>query len=127
MSCCADCINVCTIEKCGNDLVIGTIADVDTDVFVYADRIDGRSQKQLVTSDGTGKVTMDLTDPSPHYYDAQNIFEIYVTATNASNPSDRYEVTLMDGETTGECFNVKFFQVFEGEDYSDVQEQALTV
>lgn len=90
----------------GGTLVLGTISDTDTDVYIWAENTaTGVKNRQEATSSGAGLVTMDLTDPKTSFYHDNATYEIWVT-DQTEDVSDALTLTI--GSQTTECISVRF-------------------
>lgn len=107
---CVDCQPTNLIPTCTTALVLGTIPDLTTAVFIYVRNLTtGNTHRQSVTSDGAGLVTMDTTDPVPSFYSPNMTYEVWITLATG-DLEDRLDITVGTVTITGDdaCLNLNF-------------------
>lgn len=77
---CSKCTTVKDLPKCLDQIVIGTIADINTPVDIYLQTSTERLTKFTTTSDGAGVVKLDTTDFEPNQVLK---YDLWVTLENA--------------------------------------------
>lgn len=110
MTQCNPCSRMKPLSRCMAVLTIGTIAALNTAVYVYIlNHTTGVRVRFPATSNAiTGLVTVDLTDyPQIQGHD----YEVYVTLASATNADERLTVTISTVEYT--CFAVSFVTVLD--------------
>lgn len=102
MSICDQCQKTVNPPLCVTALIIGTIADLTTAVYVYQKHIgSGRTVRYDVTSDGAGLVSIE-----PQSLMAHQPYEYWITATNSQ---DKKPITV-DG-TAYDCLLVEYDKI----------------
>lgn len=110
MSCTA-CQATKIIPSCTDELVIGSVEDASTDLYVYIKNLTtGYVHRQEVMSNEYGLVTLDLSLPDISFYNPNNTYESWVTLQDAQI-DDRLPVTIGDDDYT--CFALNFEKVFD--------------
>lgn len=121
MSC--NCTQIKKLPTCINELVIGTIALVSQDVYVF---IHNKSINHTIrltgVSDVDGLVTVDFMGLPDNFFSENYTYEIYITATNTS-PNDREDITI--DTTTDSCLMVSFMRI-EDESIESVYYSTVT-
>jgi len=78
---CPDFTCACPVPVCADRLNLGTIADLNTPVYVWIEKQNGKSYLQSTTSGAAGEVSLDLTDPHADFYNEfDGLYLIWVTA-----------------------------------------------
>jgi len=91
------------VPVCVEDLTLGTISATNTAVKVFITKPNGNRYVQEVTTDGSGNVVLDCTDPSESYY---NEFDGLYLISVGDNLNDLYTITV--GSDTNTVLGVKF-------------------
>jgi len=95
-------------------VVLGLIADLETDVYVYVkNTATGRIERQPNTSEFNGNVTLALNIPDESFYHPNAEYQVWVTLATAGNMYDTQTITLVDGVTASQCLLVSFERVIE--------------
>lgn len=103
MSSCLPCLKVCNVPVCSEEIIIGTIADVNTDIYIVVhNKTTGRKQYVSTQSDAGGIVTLVTSGLGLM---PEHSYELAVIPRPGS-PCDKYTITV--GEFTGTCISVTF-------------------
>lgn len=109
MSVCAPCQKAEDIPNCLENLEIGTISDVDTDVYIYIKDITSDNQLRFErTSSAAGLVTLTGLDSEDEFMPAHS-YELWITLKSATSIEDRETITI--GLDTVECIALTFIKV----------------
>lgn len=104
---CTPCTEAKQIPTCITSLVVGTIANLTTAVYVYIQDITtGRLVRLPVTSSGAGLVA--ATVSGEDFMDGHD-YELWVTLASAASIEDKLSVTIEAVAYT--CFHLRFTQV----------------
>ena len=104
---CLVCSKTRPVSQCTESLVIGTIAFINTAVFVYLlDVTTGKLYRQSVTTNGSGQVILDKTKPSVYFYSPDHFYECWVTLATANSQDDAELITISSEEKY--CLNLFF-------------------
>lgn len=122
-----NCSKVNNLITPGTNVIIGTIADVNTAVYIYTQNTTTkRIERQAVTSDGAGAVVLDMQSPDPYFYQANVEFNIWITLASAANMYVTEEITIDTIEY--DCLLVEFERVVAGDNiYIEETDQTITV
>lgn len=109
MSVCNDCTGTKKIARCTTNLIIGTISNINTAVYVYIkdNTLDDRIIRYAITSSGAGLITIPIT---PQRFSEDHTYEIWVTLTTASNIETKLDITI--GTVTNTCVNLNFATIW---------------
>lgn len=113
MSVCNSCIKTPPVARCLTNLIIGTIPNLLTAVYVYVKNVtlDNRIIRYSVTSDPAGIVTIPIT---PQRFSEDHAYEIHITLTTADNINeDRLAITI--GDKTADCANLRFQTIWKND------------
>ena len=107
---CKDCQTTDMINSCLTTLVVGTIANLSTDVYVYIRR-DGESsitKRYEATSTAAGAISLDLTGDN-EWLNEHHCYGIWVTLRTA-NIDEKIDITVPNGGqgVTAPCFRLVF-------------------
>lgn len=107
---CSKCTPAKDIPKCLDELIVGTIAQTNTNVDVYLQTSTERLTKFTTTSDGAGLVKLDTTNFEPNQVLKLNL---WVTLENAGvyNAEDLTIEGLVDPV---QCVGFNFKTVYNG-------------
>lgn len=97
---CLTCIQARDIPNCLTELIVGTIAYANTDLKVRLQTFFGRVDEIETTSDGSGLITLNLSDIEL----ANGIYKIMVYVAN--DPANQLEITTDNGEL-GYCIELR--------------------
>lgn len=101
MSSCLPCLQACSVPLCTDEIIIGTIADVNTDIYILVhNKTTGRKQYISSQSDGAGVVTL-VTDGLGLM--AGHSYEISVIPRPGS-PCDKKTIEI--GTSSGTCISL---------------------
>lgn len=104
---CVQCKRTVPLNKCPDTLVIGTIADANTNVLGYIKKVsNGATQLFSVTSDGDGLVSVDVSGITDFLNTSKTQFEVWLTLATATSFEDRLPITI--GTETADCLLMKF-------------------
>lgn len=118
---CLDCLKSQLVPACTNDLVLGTIPDIDTDVIIYVRDVTTAKLHSFqfdinsvqIVSSGTGVVTLPMDTKfvwmQDHYY------EVWVTHEDADSIEDMLTVTVDDGiggTVLTDCINLRIAESY---------------
>jgi len=104
MSVCSDCTHTRPIARCITNLIIGTVAQVSTALFVYIkDLTTDREIRYAVTSSAAGLVTLPIT---PQKFSEDHSYELRITRADAANINENIAVVI-DGESNT-CASLRF-------------------
>ena len=118
MSVCNPCLQTDTIPTCLTDLVIGTITDTTTDVFIYfKDHTTNKTIRFEETSDGAGLVTVTGLDTQPDFM-PNHSYEVWITLAIAVSIEEKEDITVPNAATSTECIALDF--EYTGEDYASI-------
>lgn len=107
MSC--NCEKLKSLPTCLNELIIGQIALVSQNVYVFFKNISNDHVVRLIgVSDLNGDVTIDLTSLD-NFFSPNYSYELWITELSAV-PSARQDITF-DTYTFYDCLSVEFFRI----------------
>lgn len=108
---CDNCTRAKRVNHCANALEIGVIDLFSANVDIYVENTaSGYIYKQEVTTDISGLVTLDMTEPNKDFY----LGEYYIYVTKRDD-SCRLQVDYLC-ELSWECAIVEFFKWFDDDD-----------
>lgn len=105
---CLACLQAKAIPNCLTELIVGTVTELNADIKVKLLTFFGRSEIIETVTDGTGLITLNLSDVEL----ANGIYKI--TAYTDTDPVNELEITTDDG-ATGFCIEVR---ITDGESVS---------
>ena len=106
MSLCEPCTRLRDISFCTDEIVIGTVSEINTEYNIYFRNLgSGEIQHFTTTSDNDGLLT--LTPPYGFAFASNTLYELWVNRIDSVPYMD--ELTI-DG-TASDCFSVSFFKV----------------
>lgn len=103
MTICAPALRTKCVPICTADLIIGTIENTDTELYVYIkDLTTGRTEILNAESDSDGLVILDI---SAYTFSDNHSYEMWITLSYA-NVYDKIDVTIGDEvtDTLAPCF-----------------------
>ena len=107
---CKDCQTTDMINSCLTTLVVGDIANLNTQVYVYIKRDGqaGTTKRYEATSSGSGAITLDLTNDN-EWLNENHCYGIWVTLRTA-NIDQKIDITVPNGGQgkTAPCFRLVF-------------------
>lgn len=119
---CSTCTKVKTIPQCVSEITIGTIADLDTDVYVYFKNLaTGRTQQYEAVSDGAGLVTLDTSEIT--FMDGV-LYEVWIVP-QIDVFADRTEITIEGVEY--DCFQVVFSRVYDDSVFAAASSETFVI
>lgn len=108
---CNDCTQTKTLNACASTIQLGTISNLNENVYVYIERtgLAERITRFAVTSDGNGVVAVELDNDDARAFTRHHCYTVYVTLRNTI-PTDRLTLTVEDGDdgTPGDCFQINW-------------------
>jgi hypothetical protein len=108
MSC--NCLKSNNITNCPETLYVGTITDINTDVYAYIKNITtGRLLQFGATSDGYGKVVINTGSV---IFNQRHLYEVSVTLQDVNNAENNLLITLDGFETC--CIYFKVNNIWSG-------------
>lgn len=111
MSVCDSCIKAKPVARCLTNLIVGTIANVNTAIFVYiTDLTTERRIRYSVTTDSDGLITIPIT---PQRFSDDHSYRLHVTLVNAINVSEEELITV--GEETNNCISLRFLTIWKND------------
>lgn len=120
---CLTCQQTKQIPNCTDDLVLGIIDYVSTNVYIFIENVTtGRVERQEATSSPVGVVTLDLTDPNAHFYSNSYAFEVHVSLRDTT-PTEKLPIQL--GGSTFDCFQLTFDKIIAGVAVADYTTHVL--
>lgn len=79
---CGNYLQTRPVPACAETLTIGTVTLLNTVVNIYITKANGKKTVQEITTDGSGTVVLDLTDPSTLFYNEfDGVYTIQVGET----------------------------------------------
>lgn len=115
---CTTCSYTKTVPTCITNLIVGTIDDLSSDVYVFIKNIStGKIDRFEATSDGAGLVT--LSSIPTNYFMDEHDYEIWVTLRTVSQ-NDRESITI-DG-VSDTCWAMPLLDLYDGSG----EKQAIT-
>lgn len=108
---CTQCKEVLPIPECAEAVLIGSITDFDTVVYIFVKNLStGRIVQQESTSDDEGFVTLNTSDPDPSFYSESHFYELSIT-----KQSDHFnvlqEITVEGSEDAYTCLLLQFQKI----------------
>jgi hypothetical protein len=107
---CNNCTTTKTLSGCAGVLTLGTIASLNTAVYIFVKSPSGYIYRQSTTSSVSGVVTLNLALPDTSFYHSNGSFEVWVTLASADIET-RLSVTI--SATAYTCFNLSFQRTFD--------------
>lgn len=108
---CTPCQPTKKIPTCAAEVVVGSIEDLSTDIYIYIKNLTtGYLHRQESTSGPYGLVTLDLSVPDSSFYNPNSTYELWATLANAQI-GDRLEITIDEEPET--CFELSFEKAFD--------------
>ncbi len=105
---CTNCQEVTPIPQCVEDITIGAIADLTTDVYVFVKNLTtGYLHQQEAVSDGAGLVILDSTLPDISFYNENHFYELWITK-QSETINDKLPITVVGGATPFDCLLLVF-------------------
>jgi len=99
----------CPIATCINSLVLGNIADVNTDVYIFIQKQNGAEWIQAATSNASGTVILDMTDPSKDFFNQYDgLYKVWVTGGNPYF-CDEQKLSITINGLTSYTYGITFF------------------
>ena len=81
---CTNCTESNQIPECVDTITIGTIANLNTAVYIYIRNLStGYVHQQAATSSGAGLVILDSTLPDKSFYNENHLYELWITLQSA--------------------------------------------
>lgn len=103
---CLTCTPIKELTAGAGTVVLGTVAETSSDVYVYVKNTATKQiYRQSTTTDGDGTVTLDLTDPDAFAYHPNATFEIWVTLQSADIGT---VLSITIGASSYECLAARF-------------------
>lgn len=123
MTVCSPCLSTDEIPVCTTNLTLGTIASLNTAVYVYIrDNSTGRTERYDVVTDQAGTVTIQLQAED---FMPGHSYETWVTLANATSIEDRETITV--GATETPCIYLRFKYIKDPADGSNLAYANITV
>lgn len=112
---CLQCTSTDPIPTCTTTLRIGTITSFATAIFIFVNNLTtGKNYRQnSVVSGAAGEVNLDMSEPTPNFYNKDSAYEVFVTL--ASNDIDQKE-TITVGTDTDTCYSLNFTDIYDEDD-----------
>jgi len=112
MSICNPCTPVVSLPVCTQQIIIGTIAQISTAVYVYLRNVtlDKTTRIAGVTSDGAGLVTINTTT-TKQLFNVGHSYELWITLQNSTNIEEKINFTI--GSTSQDCVALRFTPVLD--------------
>lgn len=106
---CSTCTKTKKLTQCVNEISIGTIAELDTEIYIYFKNVaTDRVERHEALSDGAGLVVL---DSSLVTFMSGMLYEVWIGLRTAS-VEDKLPVTIDSVEY--DCFQVEFERVWTG-------------
>lgn len=106
---CLICQKTSPIPTCTSTLILGTIANLNTAVYIYIkDLSTDRLQREGVSSNGSGQVSL-LMSNAPRFYQKGHIYEVFVTLQSSSDITNTIDLTISG--TAYDCLQLTFWEV----------------
>lgn len=120
---CNECSKTDAIPTCAATLVIGTVALLNTAMYVYVkDVTTGRLHMQPSTSSGAGVVSLDMTLPDQTFWIPDHHYELWMTTATSTGMDNRTDFVI--SSTTVDCINLVFERVLDensdGKEYASI-------
>lgn len=91
----------CDINECLSTIRLGRISLLNTQVYVHIEKQNGAKYIQAVTSDGSGFVDLDVTDPDTFFFNHfDGLYLVYIMNGGYACDGDKLEVTAPGGTYT---------------------------
>lgn len=117
MSVCSPCTKVDVIPVCLTNLIIGTIAGLTQNVWIYfRDTTTGKLKRYENQSDGAGLVTLTLVQNNGDFM-PEHAYEVWVQNENEVNIETKLDITISAVIYT--CFLVNFTYVKDGDETNE--------
>ena len=98
---CGNCRKVNDIPTCTNQIIVGTIADIDATLYIYFVTARGQVIRLDGSSDGAGLVTVDT---SGLQFMSNMSYEIFITLDAAVSFEDKIDITVPGEADPKSCF-----------------------
>lgn len=119
---CSTCTKTKKLTQCVNEISIGTIAEVDTEVYIYLKLVaTGRVERHEATSDGAGLVVLNSTDIT---FMSGMLYEVWV-GLRTTSVEDKLPVTIDSVEY--DCFQVEFERVWTGAEMEAATSETIEI
>lgn len=104
MPSCTECIKPKPIARCLTNLIIGTIADLNTDIDVFITNLTTERKTVFeVTSDGAGLVTVPIEG---FKFSENHSYEITIVKDGSDNIGEHLDITI--GSSVSKCIQLRF-------------------
>lgn len=109
MSFCLPCVFTKDLANCATSIIVGTIANLATDVYVYIEnKATGTISRFSATSSGGGVVTVTR---GGFIFMTETAYEVWITLANAVNIENRVAFTIAGKSTADFCVVTNFVYV----------------
>lgn len=106
---CLICQKTSPVPTCTSTLILGTIANLNTAVYIYIkDLSTDRLQREGVSSNGSGQVSLPMSN-APRFYQSGHIMEVWITLQSAVDITDAKDITISG--TAYDCLLLTFYEV----------------
>lgn len=105
---CPDYTCACEVNECLSTIRLGTIPLLNTQVYVHIEKQNGANYIQAVTSDGSGFVDLDVTEPDAAFFNhLDGLYLVYIMQGGYQCDDDKLTVTAPGGTYTTVGFRFK--------------------